>query len=149
MFDALRLESFAKTSGSKGLQVYVPLNTPVTYDKTKAFAHRLAEILEKQSPQSVVSKMQKSLRTGKVLVDWSQNDEHKTTITVYSLRARDHPTVSMPVTWNEVKTAFRKKDSKALVFEAAQVVKRVQKKGDLFASVLKLKQKLPDAGVLE
>jgi bifunctional non-homologous end joining protein LigD len=143
MFDAMGLESFPKTSGSKGLQIYVPLNTPVTYDKTKAFAHRVAEMLERQSPDQVVSKMQKSLRTGKVFVDWSQNDDHKTTITVYSLRAKDHPTVSMPVTWDEVKSALRKKNPKALVFEAEDAIKRVQKKGDLFAPVLKLKQKLP------
>jgi bifunctional non-homologous end joining protein LigD len=148
MFDAMGLESFPKTSGSKGLQVYVPLNTPTTYDKTKAFAHRVAEVLEGQSPDQVVSKMQKNLRTGKVFVDWSQNDEHKTTITVYSLRAKDHPTVSMPVTWDEVKSALRKKNPKSLVFEADQAIKRAQKKGDLFAPVLKLKQKLPPVSTL-
>jgi bifunctional non-homologous end joining protein LigD len=103
----------------------------------------VAEILERQSPDQVVSKMQKSLRTGKVFVDWSQNDDHKTTITVYSLRAKDHPTVSMPVAWDEVKSALRKKNPKALVFEAEDAIKRVRKKGDLFAPVLKLKQKLP------
>jgi bifunctional non-homologous end joining protein LigD len=143
MFDAMGLESFPKTSGSKGLQIYVPLNTPVTYEKTKAFAHRVAEILEKQSPDKIISKMQKNLRTGKVFVDWSQNDDHKTTITVYSLRAKDRPTVSMPVTWQEIKTALRTKNPKSLMFEACGAIKRVQKKGDLFAPVLKLKQKLP------
>ena len=119
------------------------MNGPVTYEKTKAFARTLADILEKQSPELVVSKMQKSLRRGKVFVDWSQNDDHKTTVTVYSLRANARPTVSTPVTWDEVETAFKKKQPAALTFEAGEVLKRVQKKGDLFAPVLTLKQKLP------
>src|SRR6186997_1511564 len=104
----MKLESWAKTSGSKGLQVYVPLNTPVTFDQTKALARALAEHLEREHPDLVVHKMLKALRTGKVLVDWSQNDEHKTTINVYSLRAREQPTVSTPVSWDEV-AAFLKK----------------------------------------
>src|SRR6202042_3142811 len=110
IFDSLTLQSFPKTSGSKGLQVYVPLNTPVTYDKTKAFAHAVALMLEKQYPQAVLSRMQKALRKGKVFVDWSQNDDKKTTINVYSLRARERPTVSTPVTWEEVERALKKKD---------------------------------------
>jgi bifunctional non-homologous end joining protein LigD len=100
LFDGLGLKSFPKTSGSKGLQVYVPLNTPVTYAQTKRFAHTLAQVLEHQFPDLVVSKMLKSLRIGKVLVDWSQNDDHKTTVNVYSLRAKERPTVSTPVTWD-------------------------------------------------
>lgn len=143
LFDQLKLKIFAKTSGSKGLQIYVPLNTPVTYEKTKAFAHAVAELLERQSPDRVVSKMQKNLRNGKVLVDWSQNDSHKTTVSVYSLRAKDHPTVSTPVTWDEVETAWKKKQAKLLLFEAGDVLKRVAKLGDIFAPVLTLKQKLP------
>ena len=143
VLDALKLKSFAKTSGSKGLQIYVPLNTSVTYEKTKAFAHALAERLEKQLPDLVVSKMQKTLRRGKVFVDWSQNDDHKTTVNVYSLRAKSHPTVSTPVTWEEVETALKKKKASLLVFEADEVLKRVKKMGDLFAPVLVLKQKLP------
>ncbi|HUD48674.1 MAG TPA: non-homologous end-joining DNA ligase [Candidatus Baltobacteraceae bacterium] len=143
MFDALGLKCFPKTSGSKGLQVFVPLNTPVNYAKTGAFAHAVAELLEKNAPDTVVSKMRKSLRGGKVLVDWSQNDGHKTTVTVYSLRAREHPTVSTPVTWEEVEAALQKGNPKVLSFEADQVLKRVEKHGDLFAPVLKLKQKLP------
>lgn len=143
VLDALKLKCFAKTSGSKGLQIYVPLNTPVTYEKTKAFAHALAELLENQSPHRVVSKMQKSLRKGKVFVDWSQNDVHKTTVNVYSLRAKEHPTVSTPVSWDEVETALKKKKASLLVFGADAVLKRVQKRGDLFAPVLVLKQKLP------
>lgn len=143
MFDALKLKCFPKTSGSKGLQVYVPLNTPTTYEKTKAFAHSMARTMEAHMPDKVVSKMQKNLRTGKVLVDWSQNDDHKTTVNVYSLRAKAHPTVSTPVTWAEVETAVKKKDPRLLMFESGDVLKRVKKVGDLFAPVLTLKQKLP------
>ena len=143
IFDHFGLQSFPKTSGSKGLQIYVPLNTPTTYDVTKPFAHALARLLENEHKDLVVSDMKKSLRVGKVLVDWSQNDEHKTTIAVYSLRAREHPTISTPVTWEEVERAFKKKDPKLLVFEAPQVLERVQKLGDLFELVLTLKQKLP------
>ncbi len=144
VFDSLGLKSFPKTSGSKGLQVYVPLNTPsATYEKTKTFAHRLAEVLEEQAPKLVVSRMQKNLRRGKVLVDWSQNDDHKTTVNVYSLRAKERPTVSTPVTWDEVRTAHKKKNAQLLVFETKDVLKRVERHGDLFADVLTLKQKLP------
>jgi bifunctional non-homologous end joining protein LigD len=148
LFEDVGLKSFAKTSGSKGLQVYVPLNTPVTYDQTKTFAHTLAQALEREHPDVVVSKMQKTLRTGKVLVDWSQNDEHKTTINVYSLRAKERPMVSTPVTWTEVETALKKKDPDLLAFDSEAVVKRIGELGDLFAPVLQLKQKLPPVKVL-
>jgi bifunctional non-homologous end joining protein LigD len=143
IFEHFGMQSFPKTSGSKGLQVYVPLNTPTSYDSTKPFAHALARLLENDHRDLVVSDMKKELRVGKVLVDWSQNDDHKTTIGVYSLRAREHPTVSTPVKWEEVELALKKKDASLLVFEAPQVVERVAKLGDLFAPVLKLKQKLP------
>jgi bifunctional non-homologous end joining protein LigD len=143
LFSKLKLECFAKTSGSKGLQVFVPLNTRVTYEQTKTFAHAVAESLEHEFPKVVVSKMQKNLRAGKVLVDWSQNDPHKTTVCVYSLRAKEHPTVSTPVTWDEVATALKEKNAKLLTFEVNDVLKRVKQQGDLFAPVLKLKQKLP------
>ena len=143
LFESLKLKSFAKTSGSKGLQVYVPLNTPVTYEKTKPLAHALAELFEKQSPELVVSNMRKDLRAGKVFVDWSQNDPHKTTVNVYSLRAKERPFVSTPVTWDEIETAEKKKKAAPLQFEAEDVLKRVEKHGDLFAPVLALKQKLP------
>ena len=139
----MKLKSWAKTSGSKGLQVYVPLNTPVTYGDTKGLSRALAEHLEREHVDLVVSKMLKSLRTGKVLVDWSQNDEHKTTVCVYSLRAKDEPTVSTPVTWDEVENCFRKKKADLLKFRSDQVLGRVEKIGDLFAPVEKLKQKLP------
>ena len=143
IFEHFGLQSFPKTSGSKGLQIYVPLNTPTSYEATKPFAHALARLLEDQHRDLVVSDMKKELRKGKVLVDWSQNDQHKTTIAVYSLRAREHPTVSTPVKWEEVEHLLKKKDASLLVFEADQVLKRVEKMGDLFEPVLKLKQKLP------
>jgi bifunctional non-homologous end joining protein LigD len=143
IFEQFGLESFPKTSGSKGLQIYVPLNTPASYDQTKPFAHALARLLEDQHRDLVVSDMKKQLRVGKVLVDWSQNDEHKTTVSVYSLRARERPTVSTPVKWEEVEGALKKNSAQLLVFEAEQVLGRVQRWGDLFASTLTLKQKLP------
>src|SRR4030095_14499502 len=111
------LKSFPKTSGSKGLQVFVPLNTATTYEKTKAVAHAVAQRVEREHPDRVVSRMQKVLRKGKVLIDWSQNDDHKTTVSVYSLRAKPHPTVSTPVTWKEVESTVKTGDGSKLVFE--------------------------------
>jgi len=143
IFEHFGLESFPKTSGSKGLQIYVPLNTKTHYDETKPFAHAMARLLENEHRDLVVSDMKKAIRTNKVFVDWSQNDEHKTTVSVYSLRARERPTVSTPVTWEEVERTLKKKDAGLLVFESDQVLKRVGKMGDLFAPVLTLKQKLP------
>lgn len=143
IFDAFKLEMFVKTSGSKGLQLYVPLNRPVTYDETKPFAQALAQRLEREHPREVVSKMQKSLRAGKVFIDWSQNDSHKTTVCVYSLRAREQPTVSTPLAWDEIHALKRKKDPALAVFTSDALLKRVEEKGDLFAPVLTLKQKLP------
>ncbi|MDD5198623.1 MAG: non-homologous end-joining DNA ligase [Terrimicrobiaceae bacterium] len=140
-FAALGLQTFPKTSGSKGLQVYVPLNTAVTYERTKPFAHAVAEVLERQSPRLVVSRMQKSLRKGKVLVDWSQNDGKKTTINVYSLRARERPMVSTPVSWAEVEKAVKRREP--LSFDCDHVLNRVEKLGDLFEPVLSIKQRLP------
>lgn len=143
LFGALGLKAFPKTSGSKGMQIYVPLNTKVSYDQTKPFARAVAELLEKQHEDLVVSNMKKELRKGKVLVDWSQNDEHKTTVSVYSLRARERPTVSTPVTWEEVEGALEAKDAGLLRFEADAVLKRVDEMGDLFEPLLSLKQELP------
>jgi bifunctional non-homologous end joining protein LigD len=143
IFEHFGLESFPKTSGSKGLQIYVPLNTKTSYEQTKPFAHAVARLLEQEHPELVVSDMKKAVRTSKVFVDWSQNDEHKTTIGVYSLRARERPTVSTPVTWDEVEQGLKKKDPQRLVFEAKDVLARVEKKGDLFEPVLRLKQSLP------
>ncbi len=144
MFEALGLKCFPKTSGSKGMQLVVPLNTAMTYEKTKAFAHHVAVSLVAQFPSLVVSEMKKSLRAGKVFIDWSQNDDKKTTVCVYSLRAKDSPTISTPLQWSEVEKAGRK--SKPLAFEPEEVLKRVSKWGDLFAPVLTLKQKLPAFG---
>ena len=144
LFGDLGLESFPKTSGSKGIQVYIPLNTKVTYEQTKPFAHAVAQLLERQDPDLVVSRMAKNLRKGKVLVDWSQNDEHKTTVSVYSLRAKEHPTASTPIEWKEVERALGREDPDLLTFEAGDVLKRLKKSGDLFAPVADLKQKLPD-----
>jgi bifunctional non-homologous end joining protein LigD len=139
----LDLQAFPKTSGSKGLQIFVPLNMATTYEKTKQFAHGLAEKLEREHPEKVVSRMQKALRKGKVLIDWSQNDEHKTTVNVYSLRAKTHPTISTPVRWEEIENVVKKRDAKQLVFDSEAVLKRVEKHNDLFAPVLALKQRLP------
>ncbi|EAX47113.1 DNA primase-like [Thermosinus carboxydivorans Nor1] len=146
-FDHQGLLAFPKTSGAKGLQVYVPLNTPTDYATSKHFAHVLAKLLEREHPGQVVSKMTKSLRTGKVLVDWSQNDEHKTTVCVYSLRAREYPTVSTPVAWEEVDEAWQKKDPRLLTFDPDKVLARVDRYGDLFAPVTTLKQSLPLAAI--
>jgi bifunctional non-homologous end joining protein LigD len=139
----IKLKSFAKTSGSKGLQVYVPLNTPTTFDQTKHLSRALAEYLEHEHPALVLSKMARALRKGKVFVDWSQNDEHKTTVCVYSLRAKEEPTVSTPVTWEEVENCLKKKKADLLKFRCEKTLARVQKTGDLFAPVDALRQKLP------
>jgi bifunctional non-homologous end joining protein LigD len=150
IFEHFGLQSFPKTSGSKGLQIYVPLNTSTNYEATKTFAHALARLLENEHRELVVSDMKKQLRVGKVFVDWSQNDDHKTTVSVYSLRARERPTVSTPVKWAEVEQALKKKDASRLVFEAGKVLDRVREMGDLFESVLTLKQRLPKlAGIAE
>jgi len=151
LFDHFDVRCFPKTSGSKGLQVYAPLNDEsVAYEAedagdqaTKPFARAIAQLLEKQTPDLVVSKMKKVERTGKVFVDWSQNHRRKTTIAVYSLRARERPTVSTPITWEEVEQAVKKDDAGSLVFETTDVLKRIDKHGDLFAPVLELKQELP------
>jgi bifunctional non-homologous end joining protein LigD len=125
------------------MQVYVPLNTPTTYDVTKSFALALAQLLERRMPELVVSEMRKSLRPGKVFVDWSQNDEHKTTVCVYSLRAKDRPTVSTPLRWAEVEAVLSSGDPGELAFTSDQVLDRVAEHGDLFEPVETLEQELP------
>jgi bifunctional non-homologous end joining protein LigD len=143
MFDGLGLQAFAKTSGSKGMQVYVPLNNhEATFAQSKSFSKAVAELLAREEPGLVVARQTKSARKGKVLVDWSQNDDSKTTVTVYSLRAMERPTVSTPLTWDEVQAARKPED---LTFEAADVLRRVEEQGDLFAPVLSLVQTLPGA----
>jgi bifunctional non-homologous end joining protein LigD len=145
MLEALRLQSFAKTSGSKGLQLYLPLNSDVTFAQTKPFARAVAELLERTEPDLIVSRQTRSLRPGKVLIDWSQNDQHKTTVCVYSLRARDLPTVSTPVEWDGVRSALASGNRQDLAFDALQVLDRVSTRGDLLAPVLSLVQVLPPA----
>jgi len=142
-FDHFGLVAFPKTSGSKGMQLYVPLNTPTEYRATKPFAHGIAQVLERRDPALVVSEMRKDLRPGKVFIDWSQNDEHKTTVCVYSLRARERPTVSTPVTWEEVEAVLRSRDPDELAFTSDEALARVAKQGDCFAPVLELEQELP------
>src|SRR6266513_52445 len=140
----LRLKSFAKVSGSKGIQLYVPLNTAITYDATQPFARAVAEILEKAHPDKIVAEMTKNLRVGKVFIDWSQNANHKTTVGVYSLRAkRARPYVSLPVKWEELTTALKKADVDLLEYEPEEALHRLKRLGDLFVPLLKLKQKLP------
>ena len=146
VFDHLGLAAFPKTSGSKGMQVYVPLNRPTSYGATKSFALALAQLLERRHPQLVVSEMRKDLRPGKVFVDWSQNDEHKTTVCVYSLRARERPTASTPLFWEEVEGVLDSADPEELAFTSEQVLERVAAHGDLFAPVEELEQELPALG---
>jgi bifunctional non-homologous end joining protein LigD len=139
-FDFWELSAYPKTSGSKGMQVYLPLNTVATYDQTRAFSSGLAQLLERREPDRVLSDMNKAKRTGKVFVDWSQNARHKTTVNVYSLRAMDRPTVSTPLTWDEVSDIA---DGSALSFTSSEVLERVAAMGDLFADVQTLEQELP------
>jgi bifunctional non-homologous end joining protein LigD len=140
----LGLECFAKTSGSKGMQLYVPLNGKTSYEETRPFAQALAQLIAKQTPDEVLAKMgKKTDRSGKVFIDWYQNNERKTTICVYSLRARERPTVSTPVSWEEVEQVADSGDGSNLVFEAGDVIERIDRHGDLFAPVLELEQKLP------
>jgi bifunctional non-homologous end joining protein LigD len=134
------LACLPKTSGSKGLQLYVPLNSPHTHEHASSFALAVAQVLEAAHPTLVVTTQAKAARTGKVLIDWSQNSRHKTTICAYSLRARPRPTVSTPVTWDEVEAAA---DGAALSFEAAEVLARVEAHGDLFADTTTSVQHLP------
>ncbi len=143
-FAGVGLESFAKTSGSKGLQVYIPLNREgVDYGRTKPFAKAVAELLERSDPELIVSRMTRARRTGRVLIDWSQNDTKKTTVCAYSLRAMERPTVSTPVAWEEVEATRASGDPASLSFEADEVLARVADRGDLFAPVLSLVQELP------
>jgi bifunctional non-homologous end joining protein LigD len=140
VLEPLGLQSFPKTSGSKGMQLYVPLNAAVTYADTRPLSQALARHLEAQHPKLIVSVQKRELRRGKVLIDWSQNHEKKTTVSVYSLRARERPTVSTPLTWEEVEAG----DPDALVFEADEVLERTKEHGDLFAPVVDLEQALPE-----
>lgn len=145
LLQQLGLECFAKTSGSKGMQIDVPLNTKATFDETKQFAHVIAQLLEKRMPKRVVSKMDKALRKNKIFIDWSQNDDNKTTVSVYSLRAKSQPTVSTPITWDEVGVGA---GGVELSFLSSDVLERVEQLGDLHAGVETIKQSLPDLSAL-
>jgi bifunctional non-homologous end joining protein LigD len=144
LFAAFALQALVKTSGAKGLQVYVPLNTPISYEQTKPFARAVAELLEKEHPELVVSRMTRSVRAGRVLIDWSQNDPHKTTVCVYSLRASERPITSTPLTWEEVERGSRRRSEPQLSLEPAALLERVASEGDLFAPMLSLTQTLPE-----
>jgi bifunctional non-homologous end joining protein LigD len=146
LFDAFDLRTLVKSSGAKGLQVYLPLNTSVSYEQTKPFARAVAQLLEKRHPGLVTARMTKSLRPGKVLIDWSQNDPHKTTVCVYSLRARERPTVSTPLGWDEIEQGARRRREPQLSVEPAELLARVERHGDLNAPLLSLTQSLPDLG---
>ena len=138
---AARPRGFPKTSGSKGIQVYVPLNIDdVDLRRTPSRSRRRWRATSRRSTRSWSCRQKKELRKGKVLIDWSQNDEHKTTVGVYSLRARERPTVSTPLDWDELEA----RPGRTLVFEAAEVLERVEERGDLFAPVAELEQELPD-----
>jgi bifunctional non-homologous end joining protein LigD len=146
--DRLGLQAFPKVSGSKGIHIYIPLNTPVTYEQTKPWAEAMADLLVERAPDLVVSNMRRDLREGRVLVDWSQNAEHKTTVCVYSMRGKAQPTVSMPIEWSEIEALVSGGDPKPLVFGPERALERVKERGDLFEPVLSLRQKLPDIGAL-
>lgn len=143
MLEELGLQSFAKTSGSKGMQFYVPLNTPTSYEETKPLARALGEVLEREASDKVTTNMKKSEREGRIFIDWSQNDDHKTTVCVYSLRAKEQPTVSTPLTWAEVEKLARDRDAESVRFLPDDVLARVKAHGDLFERVLTLRQALP------
>ncbi|MDP9022454.1 MAG: non-homologous end-joining DNA ligase [Actinomycetota bacterium] len=146
LFAGLGLDCVVKTSGGKGLQVYLPLNTPVTYDQTTPFAKAVAQLLERQTPDRITSNMNKAVRGGKVFVDWSQNSTHKTTVGAYSLRARERPTVSTPLRWDEIEEAVDTDEPDRLVFELGDVVERVERHGELFGAAEERRQELPALG---
>ena len=146
LLEGLGLRTWVKTSGSKGLQIYAPLNCGVPYTKAKPFAQAVALLMERRHPTLVISSQDRAARTGKVLIDWSQNTASKTTVSVYSLRARAHPTVSTPVTWAEVAGALEAGEPERLVFEWEQVLERVGRDGDVLAEVLTRRQELPELG---
>ena len=143
LLETVGLEGFAKTSGSKGMQLYIPLNTPHEHDHCSDFALAVAQLLEQRASDRVTSTMAKAARSGKIFIDWSQNSRHKTTIAPYSMRAKDRPTVSTPISWDEVADGA---DGEPLSFETAEVLARIDEFGDLFAPTLTLEQELPRPG---
>ncbi|HET6965233.1 MAG TPA: non-homologous end-joining DNA ligase [Acidimicrobiales bacterium] len=139
--ERLHLQAWPKTSGSKGLQLYVPLNNGTTYQTTRAFAETLAHVAEAEHPDLVTSTIEKASRRKKVLIDWAQNAPSRTTVAVYSVRAREEPTVSTPVTWEEVEGAGSRED---LTFDTTAALDRLERHGDLMAPVLTEQQQLPE-----
>ncbi|MDH4143954.1 MAG: non-homologous end-joining DNA ligase [Acidimicrobiia bacterium] len=140
VLDAVGLRAWPKTSGSKGLQLYVPINGELSHERASSFAHAVAQLLERKLPARITSNMDKAQRGGRVFIDWSQNSRHKTTVAAYSLRARERPTVSTPVSWDEVSDGAT---GTPLAFEAAEVLDRLDRLGDLFAAVTTVRQQLP------
>ncbi|HKZ12426.1 MAG TPA: non-homologous end-joining DNA ligase [Solirubrobacterales bacterium] len=147
LFTQLGLDCYAKTSGSKGLHLHVPLNGTATFEQTRPFSKAVAEVMEARFPDEVVSRQAKARRQGRVLIDWSQNDSHKTTAIVYSLRAKERPTASTPLEWDEVEAAAEAGDANALVFTIDDLRRRIAGKGDLYAPILSQKQELPEISV--
>jgi bifunctional non-homologous end joining protein LigD len=144
MLAGVGLQTWAKASGSRGVQVYAPLNSRAGFDAAKTFARSVAEVMAARMPDRVVARMDKRLRSGKVLVDWSQNDRHKSTVAAYSLRAKlDRPTVSVPVSWRELEDAVGGGRAGALLVAPEETLERVTEHGDLFAPVLTCVQQLP------
>ena len=146
ILDGLKLKAFPKVSGGKGLQMHVPFNTDVTYEETGTLAKAMAQALEREHPEEVTSLMRKDLRGGKVFIDWSQNNQAKTTVCAYSLRAQPTPTVAAPVTWDEIEDGAKAKSTKPLGFSPKQVLDRYESDGDLMEPVLTLKQRMPGSG---
>lgn len=142
--ERLGLQAWPKTSGSKGLQLYVPVNGAITYDSTHPFGLALAHLAESEHPDLVVSVIDRSQRRKKVLIDWAQNAPSRTTVAVYSMRALDHPSVSTPVTWDELEHALERGDGDALRFGPEQVLQRLERRGDLMAPLLEVHQELPE-----
>jgi bifunctional non-homologous end joining protein LigD len=143
-FRRWKVQCFPKTSGSKGIQVYVPLNTPTSYEATQAVARRVAEDLAQRRPDKIIAEMARAERSRKVFIDWSQNAEHKTTVSVYSVRAKQEaPFVSVPITWKEIQQVFKSKRPDQLVFTPKKAIDRIGELGDIFAPVLTLQQQIP------
>jgi bifunctional non-homologous end joining protein LigD len=149
LFAGHGLECFGKTSGSKGIHVHVPLNGTATFETTRSLARTLAEAMEARFPETIVAAQKKTSREGKVLIDWSQNDPHRSTACVYTLRARERPTVSTPLRWEEVEAATEARDADVLSFGVADVIERIEREGDLFAPVLEKRQTLPELADME
>ncbi|MGH9026233.1 MAG: non-homologous end-joining DNA ligase, partial [Acidimicrobiia bacterium] len=145
MLDTLGLPGVVKTSGSKGLHLSVPIRPSVSSEDTKSWARALGQLLARRNPEKVTVEMRRDLRPGKVFVDWSQNDRHKTTVCAYSLRGRDRPMVSTPIEWDELGAALEAQDPDALTFETPEVLDRADR-GDPYAANTDSSAQLPALG---